>query len=174
LGPYLDALATGPVGARRSAAEGLVSGVRRGDGPWLVEALARSPEGARFALARALGKVGDAESLHPLLALLTDPFAQREAAEAAAEVALRTGQLEAARKALAEPGLGATWRWSARTALGDESWVQALQAEWPRLAPPFRLQALEASRSLPEPLKAVAKSATAEATGQVRTAWESL
>lgn len=174
LGPYLDALATGPVGARRAAADGLVAGVRRGDGPWLVEALARAPEGARFALVRALGKVGDAESLRPLLALLTDPFAQREAAEAAAEVALRTGQLDAAKQALREPDLGATWRWPARAALGDETWVRALTAEWPRLAPPFRLQALEACRSLPDALKATAKAATAEATGQVHTLWETL
>jgi len=174
LGPYLDALATGPVGARRSAAEGLVAGVRSGDGGWLVEALARAPEGARFALARALGKVGDAESLQPLLSLLKDPFAQREAAEAVAEVALRTGQMEAAVKALGEPGLGAAWRWPARAALGDEIWARALVGEWPRLTPPFRLQALEAGRRLPDELRARLKTATADATGQARTTWELL
>jgi hypothetical protein len=174
LGPYLDALATGPVGARRSAAEGLVAGVRPEDGPWLVEALARSPEGARFALARALGKVGGAESLRPLLTLLKDPFAQREAAEAIAEVALRTGQMEVARKALDETGLGAAWRWSARAALGDEAWVRALAGEWPRLAPPFRVQALEACRRLPDDLRARLKDATADATGQARATWELL
>jgi len=174
LGPYLDALATGPVGARRSAAEGLVAGVRSGDGGWLVEALARAPEGARFALARALGKVGDAESLQPLLSLLKDPFAQREAAEAVAEVALRTGQMEAAVKALGEPGLGAAWRWPARAALGDEIWARALVGGWPRLTPPFRLQALEAGRRLPDELRARLKTATADATGQARTTWELL
>ena len=174
LGPYLDALATGPVGARRSAAEGLVTGVRSQDGGWLVEALARAPEGARFALARALGKVGGAESLQPLLGLLKDPFAQREAAEAVAEVALRTGQMEAARKALDEPGLGATWRWPARAALGDEAWARALVTEWGRLTPPFRLQALEAGRRLPDELRNRLKAATADATGQARSSWELL
>jgi len=174
LAPYLDALATGPVGARRAAAEGLLAGVRPGDGPWLEEALVRVPEGARFALARALGKVGGAEALRALLALLTDPFAQREAAEASAEVALRTGQLDAAREALAEPGLGAAWRWGARAALGDEAWARALVDAWPRLTPPFRLQALEASRNLPEALKAGVKAATANASGQARSAWELL
>jgi Protein kinase domain len=174
LAPYLDALATGPVGVRRSAAEGLVAAARPGDGGWLAEALGRAPEGARFALARALGKVGEAGSLGLLLALLADPFAQREAAEAVAEVALRTGQVEAARRDLGEPGLGAPWRWSARAALGDEAWAGALAAEWPRLSPPFRLQALEASRRLPDALRGAVRSATADATGQARTAWEAL
>jgi hypothetical protein len=174
LAPYLDALATGPVGVRRSAAEGLVAAVRPGDGEWLAEALGHAPEGARFALARALGKVGEAGSLGLLLALLADPFAQREAAEAVAEVALRTDQVEAARRDLGEPGLGASWRWSARAALGDEDWARALAAEWPRLAPPFRLQALEAGRHLPEHLRNVVKSATADAAGQARTIWEML
>jgi len=174
LGPYLDALGTGPVGARRSAADGLVAGVRPGDGDWLVAALARAPEGARFALARALGKVGGAESLEAILSLLTDPFAQREAAEAAAEVALRTGRMDAALKALHESGLGAAWRWSARAALGDETWARALIAEWPRLTPPFRIQALEASRSLPEALRSRVKQATADASGQAKAAWDAL
>jgi hypothetical protein len=174
LAPYLDALATGPVGVRRSAAEGLVAAVRPGDGGWLVEALARAPEGARFALARALGKVGEAEALRPLLVMLPDPFAQREAAEAAADVALRTGQTEVARNALREPGLGVAWRWTARAALGDEAWVQALAAEWPGLAPPFRLQVLEASLRLPGVQKAAVKAATADAAGQARAAWERL
>jgi hypothetical protein len=174
LAPYVDALATGPVGVRRSAAEGLVAAARPGDGEWLAEALGRAPEGARFALVRALGKVGEAGSLGLLLALLADPFAQREAAEAVAEVALRTGQVEEARRDLGEPGLGASWRWSARAALGDEAWARALAAEWPRLTPPFRLQALEASRRLPDPLRIGVKAATADATGQIRTVWESL
>jgi hypothetical protein len=174
LAPYLDALATGPVGVRRSAAEGLAAAVRGGDGPWLTEALARVPEGARFALARALGKVGEADSLRPLLALLADPFAQREAAEAAAEVALRTGQVEAAREALREIGLSASWRWPARAALGDEAWTRALTVEWPGLPTPFRLQALEAARRLPEDQRARLKAATADAAGQVRAVWDLL
>ncbi len=174
LAPYLDALATGPVGARRSAAEGLVAAARSGDGPWLLAALGSAPDGARFALARALGKVGEAAALEPLLALLTDPFAQREAAVAAAEVALRSGQVEAARRLLGEPGLGAPWRWPARAALGDEGWALALQSEWTRLTPPFRLQALEAARLLPEALKARVKGATADAAGQAKSLWESL
>jgi hypothetical protein len=174
LGPYLDALATGPVGARRAAADGLVAAARAADGGWLIEALARSPEGARFALARALGKAGGAEALQPLLALLDDPFAQREAAEAAAAVASRTGQVEAATQALREPGVGHAWRWPARAALGDQAWLGALLDEWPRLAPPFRLQALEAGRLLPEDLRARLKAATADAAGQARATWETL
>lgn len=174
LAPYLDALATGPVGARRAAADGLVASARDADGGWLIEALARSPEGARFALARALGKVGGAEALQPLLALLADPFAQREAAEAAAAVASRTGQVEVAMKALREPGLGHAWRWPARATLGDEAWAMALLAGWSGLTPPSRLQALEAGRLLPETLRARVKAATADATGQARATWETL
>ena len=174
LGAYLDALATGPVGIRRSAAEGLVAAARPGDGAWLVQALARAPEGARFALARALGKVGEADAIPPLLALLPDPFAQREAAEALADVALRSVQADQALAALREAGLGAPWRWPARAALGDASWVQALLAGWPGLAAPFRIQALEAARRLPEGLRASVKAATAEATGHAREIWETL
>jgi hypothetical protein len=174
LAPYLDALATGPVGARRSAAEGLLVAARPGDATWLVEALGAAPEGARFALARALGKVGESHSLGPLLALLTDPFAQREAAEAAALVAGRTGEVDTVRKALGEPGLGAAWRWPARASLGDGTWTQALVAEWGRLTPPFRLQALEAARCLPAELRATVKAATADASGQARSLWENL
>ena len=174
LAPYLDALGTGPVGVRRSAAEGLVAAVRPGDGAWLLDALQRAPEGARFALAKALGKVGEAEALQPLLALLPDPFAQREAAEAIAELAPRTGQVEAAREGLCEPGLGATWRWAARATLGDSAWVAALKAEWHGLAPAFRLQALEAGRRLPDDLRTAVKAATADAAGQARGVWESL
>jgi serine/threonine-protein kinase len=174
LAPYLDALATGPVGVRRSAAEGLVAAVRPGDSGWLEAALGRAPEGARFALARALGKVGESGTLRLLLDLLGDPFAQREAAEAAAEVALRTGQAEAARQGLAEPGLGAHWRWPARAALGDGDWVRALEAEWPHLTPPSRLQGLEASRQLPPHLRRAVKAATADAAGKARTVWETL
>jgi len=174
LAPYLDALATGPVGARRAAADGLVAASRDADGAWLIDALGRSPEGARFALARALGKVGGAEALPPLLALLPDPFAQREAAEAAAAVASRTGQVEVAIKALREPGLGNPWRWPARAVLGDEVWMQAMLTGWPGLTPPSRLQALEAGRLLPDALRARLKAATADATGQARASWETL
>jgi hypothetical protein len=174
LAPYLDALATGPVGVRRSAAEGLVAAARPGDSDWLEEALGRAPEGARFALARALGKVGEAGSLRRLLDLLGDPFAQREAAEAVAEVALRTGQAKVASRALSEAGLGTPWRWSARAALGDEDWARALEAEWPRLTPPSRLQGLEASRRLPDHLRRAVKAATEDAAGKARTVWETL
>jgi serine/threonine-protein kinase len=174
LGPYLDALGTGPVGVRRAAAEGLVSAARVGDGPWLAQALARVPEGARFAVARALGKVGEADAVPLLLPLLSDPFAKQEAAEAVAEVALRTGQVEAALGALREPGLGSAWRWSPRAVLGDAAWVAALTAGWATLTPPFRLQALEASRRLPEGLRLQVKVATAEVTGQARGVWEQL
>jgi HEAT repeat protein len=174
LAPYLDSLATGPVGIRRSAAEGLVAAAQPGDGPWLAEALARAPEGARFALARALGKVGEGASLPALLALLPDPFAQREAAEAAAGLALRTNLAEPALQALREPGLGSAWRWPARAALGDEAWLRALATAWSDLAPPFRLQALEAGRRLPEGLRAQLKAATADAAGQARALWDLL
>jgi HEAT repeat protein len=162
------------VGIRRSAADGLVAAVRSGDGAWLIEALARAPEGARFALARALGKVGEADAIAPLLGLLSDPFAQREAAEAVAEVALRSVEADQALAALREQGLGAPWRWQARAALGDASWAQALATAWPTLTPPFRLQALEAARRLPDPLRARAKAATVDAAGQARTIWDQL
>lgn len=174
LGPYLDALATGPVGARRAAAEGLVMAVKPRDLPWLLAALTRAPEGGRFALARALGKVGDATTLAVLAGLLADPFAQREAAEAIAELALRVQAQHPGRGALAEPGLGSAWRWGPRAALGDEAWVQALLQGWPALSPPTRLQALEACLRLPEALRAMVKAATGGTTGQVRSAWEAL
>jgi len=174
LGPYLDALATGQVGVRRAAAEGLLAATREGDGDWLVATLATAPEGARFALALALGKVGGEPALAPLLALLPDPFAQREAAEALAGLALRAGLAERVLPGLREPGLGAAWRWPARAALGDETWCRALGAAWASLAPPFRIQALEAAQQLPERLRAQVKVLTADAQGQVRTLWEGL
>ena len=174
LGPYLDALATGQVGVRRAAADGLVAAVRDGDGPWLAEALTAAPVGARFALARALGKVGGEVALGPLLALLPDPYAQREAAEAVAELALRTGLIQPALKALREPGMGAAWRWPARASLGDESWCRALLTAWGSLAPPFRIQALEAARQLPDNLRMLVKAATGDAAGQARALWEQL
>jgi hypothetical protein len=162
------------VGARRAAADGLVAAARPVDSGWLMEALARSSEGARFALARALGKAGGADALQTLLALLADPFAQREAAEAAAAVARRTGQVAVATEALREPGLGHAWRWPARATLGDEAWVMALLTGWSGLTPPSRLQALEAGRLLPDALRARVKAATADATGQARATWEAL
>jgi hypothetical protein len=174
LAPYLDALATGPVGVRRAAADGLVAAARPGDGDWLTEALARAPEGARFALARAMGKVSEGGALPTLLALLSDPFAQREAADASAEVALRADQVEQALAALREPGLGAAWRWPARAALGDETWIRALAVAWRTMTPPSRLQALEAARRLPAEARVAVKNLTADATGQARTVWDML
>ena len=174
LAPYLDAIATGPVGVRRSAADGLVAAARPADSVWLTEALARAPAGSRFALARAMGKVSDGSALPALLVLLPDPFAQREAADAIAELALRTDQGEQALAALREPGLGAAWRWPARAALGDGTWIRGLVVAWPTLAAPFRLQALEAARRLPEGLRAQVKAATADASGQARALWETL
>lgn len=174
LGPYLDALATGPVGIRRASAEGLLAAVRPGDGAWLAESLIHGAEGARFALVRALGRVGEASALPAILALIPDPFAQREAAEAAAELALRTGQVEEALAVLREAGLGAGWRWAPRAALGDPAWAQALLSAWPSLAAPFRLQALEAARRLPADLRSQVKAGTADAAGKAKAAWEEL
>lgn len=174
LEPYLDALATGPVGIRRSAAEGLCAAVRQGDEAWLLEALARGPEGARFALVKALGRVGGEAALPAILSLLPDPFAQREAALAAAEVALRSDRVAEALAALREPGLGSPWRWTPRAALGDSDWAQALRLAWPGLGAPFRLQALEAAGHLPGGLRDQVKAATADAAGKAREAWDAL
>ncbi|GLH71229.1 hypothetical protein GETHPA_27620 [Geothrix rubra] len=174
LAPYLDALGTGPVGVRRAAAEGLRAAARPGDGPWLLAALGAAPEGARFALALALGDVGEAGALAALLALLPDPFAQREAAEAAAALALRSDRAAEALAALREPGLGAPWRWAPRATLGDGAWVEALRAAWPGLNAPLRLQALEAARRLPEDLRAAVKAFTPGASGTLRALWDDL
>ena len=174
LAPYLDALGTGPVGARRAAAEGLRAAARPGDTPWLLAALPAAPEGARFALALALGTVGDASALPALLALLPDPFAQREAAESAAALALRAGCEAEALAALREPGLGAPWRWAPRASLGDAAWVEALRAAWPGLSAPLRLQALEAARRLPGELRATVKALAAGVHGQLRSLWDAL
>ena len=178
LAPYLDALGTGPVGVRRAAAEGLRAAVRPGDTPWLLVALAEAPEGARFALALALGEVGDGTALSPLLALLPDPFAQREAAEAAAHLALRAGLEAEALAALREPGLGATWRWGPRAALGDAAWAEALRAAWPSLTPPLRVQALEAAQRLPGSVRASVKALlapqVAPAGGHLKRLWDAL
>ncbi|WP_306591225.1 serine/threonine-protein kinase [Geothrix sp. 21YS21S-4] len=174
LGPYLDALATGPVGIRRSAAEGLYVAARPADGPWLLEALGQGPEGSRFALARTLGKVGNDEALGALLSLVPDPFAQREAAEAAAHLARRTNREAEALAVLKEAGLGTVWRWLPRALLGDASWAEAVVAAWPDLAQPFKVQALEAARSLPPELRARVKGGTGDATGSARQAWDAL
>ena len=136
--------------------------------------MGRAPEGARFALTGALGKVGGEAALEALLALLQDPFAQGDAAEAAAAVALRTGQAPRALAALRESGLGSIWRWGPRAALGDAAWVGALVLAWPGLAQASRLQALQAAVRLPEDLRRQVKAATADASGQVQAAWQQL
>lgn len=178
LGPYLDALQSGGVGSRRAAAEGLRHSAKAGDETFLLEALTRCPESARFALVAALGGIGGADSLPRLLGLLEDPFARVEAAEAASLVALRAGLEESALAALREPGLGASWRWAPRARLGDETWAKALRVEWVALSATLRLQALGAARQLPESLRADLKAAFAleaqRAGGHLRQAWDSL
>ena len=163
LGPYLDALGAGPVGARRAAAGGLRAAVRPEDASWLLAALRTAPDGTRFAVAQALGAVGEGDALPALLGLLADPFAQREAAAAAAALALRTGRTGEALAALREPGLGSPWRWAPRAALGDAAWVEALRQAWPGLSAPMRAQALEAACRLPESLRASVKAFSAGA-----------
>ncbi len=178
LGPYLDALQSGGVGSRRAAAEGLRQAARPGDETYLLEALACCPESARFALVAALGGIGAADSLPALLALLEDPFARVEAAEAASLVALRAGLEATALAALREPGLGASWRWAPRARLGDETWTKALRGEWVGLSATLRLQALGAARQLPDALRADIKAAFAleaqRAGGHLKQAWDSL
>ena len=178
LGPYLDALQSGGVGSRRAAAEGLRNAAKSGDEAYLLEALARCPEGARFALAASLGGIGGAETLPALLGMLEDPFARAEAAEAASLVAHRIGQEARALAVMKEPGLGAAWRWAPRARLGDESWVEALRVEWPGLSVNLRLQALEAARLLPDGMRDEIKSFAAReaqrAGGHLRLAWDSL
>jgi hypothetical protein len=165
LGPYIDALSSGPVGARRAAAEGLHQAAKPGDGPWLLAALAAVPEGARFGLCQALGEAGAAEALPALLALREDPYCAREALEAAARIALRAGRADDVRKALWEGGLGQPLRWTARALLADEGWISALREAWPSLSTPQRLQALEAARALPEALRAPLKVALGPGLG---------
>ncbi|HLO66965.1 MAG TPA: serine/threonine-protein kinase [Holophaga sp.] len=178
LGPYLDGLRTGGVGSRRNAAEGLVRSVRPGDAPFLLEELAHAPEGSRFALCMALGGVGSGEALGPLMALLEDPFAQREAAEAASLIAVREGREAQVLEALREPGLGAPWRWIPRARLGDPGWVQALAGDWSRLSPPLQIQALGAAAELPGELRSQVKDllrpVAQRAGGQVQRSWEGL
>lgn len=153
LGPYLDGLASGPVGPRRAAAEGLVRNAQVEDEAFLIETLAGGPDTSRFALCQALGKVGQAASLVPLLDLLGDPFARGEAAEAAALVAQRTGEQGLALERMRQGGLGEPWIWAPRASLGDEAWGEALLTEWDRLPQSQRLKALEAAGKAPEGLR---------------------
>jgi len=178
LGPYLDGLRTGGVGSRRAAAEGLQNAVVAGDEAFLLAELDQAPEGMRFALCNALGAVGTPAALPVLLGLLGDPFAQREAAEAASLIAARGGTVEGVLTALREPGLGSTWRWVPRARLGDEAWVAALLRDWGALSPPVRIQALDAAGLLPSParseLKARLRPMGERAGGQLQKLWEAL
>ena len=177
LGPYLDALRTGGVGARRAAAERLLASARPEDEAFLLAQMRTSPEGARFALAQALGAIGGAAALPALLQHLEDPFSRGEAAEAVSLIARRTGETPAALEALREPGLGSSWRWASRARLGDDTWVEALGSAWPSLTTQQRLHVLEAAQLLPEPLRGEARALTgdcARAGGSLREAWEGL
>jgi len=177
LAPYLDAVYTGSVGVRRTAGEALRTVVQPEDEACLLEALRKAPDGARFALVQVLGLIGGSDSLPALLALLEDPFARGDAAEALSLVALRIGQAEALMPSLWEEGLGNPWRWMPRARLGDPAWVEALEAGWESLPPPLKLQALEASRLLPETLRTRVKALTRELAGRSphqRQAWEGL
>ena len=178
LDPYLDGLRTGGVGARRAAAEGLQKAVLPGDELYLLEALCQAADGMRFALAAALGAVGTEAALPALLGLLQDPFAQREAAEAASLIALRAGLPGGVLPALQEPGLGSSWKWAARARLGDEGWAKALVHGWPTLSPPLRLQGLEAAQMLPTGargrLRERLRAALARAGGALQRGWEAL
>lgn len=178
LGPYLDGLRTGGVGARRAAAEGLQAAALPGDEDFLLQALDQAQEGMRFALAGALGAVGTPAALPALLPLLADPFAQREAAEAASLIAQRAGAPHLALPALQERGLGSPWRWAARARLGDESWSRSLVQAWAGLSQTLRIQALEAARLLPgalrAPLKQEFRASAQRAGGQVQRLWEGL
>jgi hypothetical protein len=178
LGPYLDGLRTGGVGSRRAAAEALQTAVRPGDEAFLLEALEQAPEGTRFALATALGAVGTPAALPALLALLDDPYAQRESAESMSLIALRAADPEGVLPALREPGLGSAWRWAPRARLGDGTWAEALVQAWQGLSQPLRLQALDAARLLPGELRASLKaglrSMILRTGGQAHKAWEVL
>lgn len=177
LGPYLDALRSAGVGARRAAAERLQATVRDSDEAFLLDQLATSSDSARFALVLALGAVGRRASLPALFRLLQDPFSRAEAADSASLIALREGLVEDALSVLREEGLGASWRWPARARLGDEAWVQALFKAWEGLAAPLRLQAVEASRLLPEALRAQVKTFTESislSSPTLRRVWEEL
>jgi len=177
LGPYLDALATGGVGSRRAAAERLLATVVPADEPFLLEQLSSASDGARFALVQALGLIGTSAALPPILRLLQDPFARAEAAEAASLIAQRTDATERIVAELAESGLGSPWRWAPRARLGDAAWAKALLTAWSGLSAPQRLQALDAAKLLPEPLRQEIKASAADAQrsgGNLRQAWEAL
>jgi len=177
LGPYLDALRSAGVGARRSAAERLQASVRNTDEHFLLEQLANCPDGARFALVQALGGIGSRNVLPELLKLLTDPFSRAEAADALSFIALREGLEMEIISALREDGLGSSWRWMARARMGDASWVEALRSAWGTLPPPLRLQALESVQQLPQSLRAQVKAFIDPGTlasPSLRQAWESL
>ena len=167
LGPYLDGLASGPVGPRRAAAEGLVRSAQEGDEDYLLAALGKAPETSRFALCQALGKVGGEASLGILLELVGDPFARGEAAEAAASLALRIGQEAPVLARLRDQGLGEPWRWAPRARLGDETWASAIAAEWDRLPQTQRIQALEAAALAPDGLRRGFKSALKDRVGSL-------
>jgi hypothetical protein len=175
LSPYLDALRTGGVGSRRAAAERFLASVKPGDERYVLEQLAIAPDGARFALVQALGRIGTEASLKSILALLQDPFARAEAAEAASLIAQRTGAVVLPQ--LQEPGLGSSWRWPARARLHDSAWASALIQEWSSLSAPQRIQALEAARLLPDTMRQRVKEGTAEAQrsgGNLLKAWKEL
>jgi hypothetical protein len=177
LGPYLDALRTGGVGARRGAAERLLSSAQPEDEDFLLAQLEACSEGARFALAQTLGAIGGKASLMPLLKLLEDPFSRGEAAEAVSLIASRTQAGSRVLAKLREKDLGSPWRWAPRARLGDESWVRSLAAGWASLSAPQRLQALEAARLLPSGLRAQIKTLAEESSragGGLREVWETL
>ena len=113
-----------------------------------------------------------------LLGLLDDPFAQREAAEAASVIATRAGAPGTVLPALREPGLGSTWRWVPRARLGDDAWAAALVKDWDKLSQPVRIQALDAAALLPaaprSALKAHLRSTVERAGGQLQKRWEAL
>jgi hypothetical protein len=178
LGPYLEGLRTGGVGSRRAAAEGLQRSALPGDEPFLLEALAGAPDGARFALAAALGGIGSPAALPALARLYHDPFSQREAAEAASLIAERAGTPDLALPDLREPGLGAPWRWLPRARLADPAWAEALLQAWAGLSAPLRIQGLEAARLLPVELQRRVREGlrpwNERAGGQLQRIWESL
>lgn len=176
LGPYLDALRTGGVGSRRAAAEGLLQSAKPEDEPYLLTHLAAAPDGARFALATALGAMGSQTSIPALQELLSDPFARAEAAEALSRIAQRCNLEQMVLESLHTEGLGSSWLWAPRCRLGDSTWVESLLAAWANLSLPVRLQALEAASLLPDALRARIRSAIPPPppTGTLGKTWLSL
>jgi hypothetical protein len=178
LRPYVEALRTGAVGSRRAAAEGMLRHATPADEGFLLEALEELPPSARFALVKVLGAVGGDAALKAVLALLEDPFAQGEAADAASHIALRLQQGGETLARLRQPGLGATWRWTARARLGDPTWAEALPREWQDLTTSQRLQALEAAKELPpslrEPLRKRLQPRVEAAGPNLRELWQQL